>query len=147
MATIRRSKISGRVGGGSTPLAPLRGGQYAKRSRVLSAHRDADDILGNGRRVLGREGVWWPGPVNCLLSAPRGQARRFDPPLVGTLFSDGEVEIAEGVPWTEGGEPAFRPLRAGGWSPFAAFLTILFSRATPASRAANSRNRCITRRG
>jgi len=67
------------------------------------------------RRVLGREGVWWPGPVSCLLSAPRGQARRFDPPLVGALFSDGEVEIAEGVPWTEGGEPAFRPLRAGGW--------------------------------
>ncbi len=67
------------------------------------------------RRVLGREGVWWPGPVTCLMSAPRGQARRFDPPLVGALFSDGEVEIAEGVAWSEGGEAAFRPLRAGGW--------------------------------
>lgn len=67
------------------------------------------------RRVLGREGVWWPGPVTRLLSAPKGIARRFDPPLVGALFSDGEIEIAAGVAWDEGGERAFRPLRDGGW--------------------------------
>ena len=54
---IKRSNIIARVGGGSTPLGPLRGGQYAKRSRVLSAFRDADDLLGNGRRVLGRVGL------------------------------------------------------------------------------------------
>lgn len=54
---VKRSNISARIGGGSTPLGPLRGGQYAKRSRVLSALRDADDILGNGRRVLGRVGL------------------------------------------------------------------------------------------
>ncbi len=54
---IRQSNISGRVGGGTTPLGPLRGGRYAGRSRVLSAYRDADDILGNGRRVLGRVGL------------------------------------------------------------------------------------------
>ncbi len=67
------------------------------------------------RRVLGREGVWWPGVVPRLLSAPRGVAHRFDPPLIGALFSDGEVEIAAGVPWDEGGERAFVPLHGGGW--------------------------------
>ncbi|MDP2312390.1 MAG: HEXXH motif-containing putative peptide modification protein [Pseudomonadota bacterium] len=67
------------------------------------------------RRLLGREGVWWPNVVPRLLSAPRGVARSFDPPLIGALFSDGEVEIAAGVPWDEGGERAFLPLRAGGW--------------------------------
>lgn len=54
---IKRSNLSNRVGGGSTPLGPLRAGQYAKRSRVLSAFRDADDLLGNGRRVLARVGL------------------------------------------------------------------------------------------
>ena len=42
---------------GSTPLAPLRAGQYAKRSRVMSAYADTDRTLGNGRRVLGRVGL------------------------------------------------------------------------------------------
>ena len=54
---IKQSNIAARTGGGTTPLGPLRGGQFAKRSRVLSAFRDADDILGNGRRVLGRVGL------------------------------------------------------------------------------------------
>ncbi|MDP2311153.1 MAG: HEXXH motif-containing putative peptide modification protein [Pseudomonadota bacterium] len=67
------------------------------------------------RRVLGREGMWWPNVVPRLLSAPRGVARTFDPPLIGALFSDGEVEIAAGVPWDEGGERAFLPLARGGW--------------------------------
>ncbi len=55
--TIKRSDIRSRVGGGTTPLGPLRGGQFAKASRVLSAFRDADNVLGNGRRVLGRVGL------------------------------------------------------------------------------------------
>ncbi len=66
------------------------------------------------RRVLGREGVWWPGPVDALLSAPRRTAWRFTPPLVGALFSDGEVEIAAGIE-LGAGERAFLPLRDGGW--------------------------------
>lgn len=67
------------------------------------------------RRAIGREGIWWPGPIGALVSPPRGVVRRFDPPLVGALFSDGEVEVAAGVPWDEGGERAFLPLRGGGW--------------------------------
>ncbi|MES2640411.1 MAG: HEXXH motif-containing putative peptide modification protein [Myxococcota bacterium] len=67
------------------------------------------------RRVLGREGMWWPNVVPRLLSAPKGVARTFDPPLIGALFSDGEVEVAAGVPWDEGGERAFLPLAGGGW--------------------------------
>jgi HEXXH motif-containing protein len=67
------------------------------------------------RRVLGREGIWWPGPVPRLLSAPLGVARSFDPPLMGALFSDGEVEIAAGEPWDHAGERAFVPLSGGGW--------------------------------
>ncbi len=66
------------------------------------------------RRVLGREGVWWPGPVTALASPARGVVHHFDPPLVGALFSDGEVEIAAGVPMGDG-ERAFLPLRHGGW--------------------------------
>jgi hypothetical protein len=65
------------------------------------------------RRALGREGVWWPGPVDALLSPPRGLGRRFAPPIVGALFSDGDVEVAAGVPWE--GERAFLPLHHGGW--------------------------------
>ncbi len=67
------------------------------------------------RRVLGREGAWWPGPVSRLLSAPRGISRSFVPPLVGVLFSDGDVELAEGEAWDNGGETAFIPLNHGGW--------------------------------
>lgn len=55
MAT-KRVNISDTTSG-AIPLAPLRAGQYAKRSRVMSALADADRTLGNGRRVLGRVGL------------------------------------------------------------------------------------------
>lgn len=53
---VKRVNISD-TSSGTTPLAPLRAGQYAKRSRVMSALADADRTLGNGRRVLGRVGL------------------------------------------------------------------------------------------
>lgn len=39
------------------PLAPIKGGAEAKASRVLAAHTVADNLLGNGRRILARVGL------------------------------------------------------------------------------------------
>ncbi|HEY0132435.1 MAG TPA: hypothetical protein VGB85_00110 [Nannocystis sp.] len=53
---IKRVNISN-TSSGTAPLGPLRAGQYAKRSGVMSAMADADRALGNGRRVLARVGL------------------------------------------------------------------------------------------
>lgn len=67
------------------------------------------------RRVLGREGLWWSAAIDVLASAPDGRAAYFSPPLVGALYSDGDVEIAAGVSWDSAGEQAFCKMRHGGW--------------------------------
>lgn len=66
------------------------------------------------RRLLGREGLWWPAPVRRLLCPATGAAR--DVAGTGLLFLDGEIELGARESWDLGcDEPAFLPLREGGW--------------------------------
>lgn len=67
------------------------------------------------RKKLGREGAWWPAPVAALGSPATGLGARFDPPLVGVLFSDAGVEVAAGIGWDTAASPAYFPMAQGGW--------------------------------
>jgi len=68
--------------------------------------------------ALDRTGIWWGAPIHRLLSAPLGWRATFDPPIVGALFSTGEVAVSDADPWDLGeprGERRFHALRHGGW--------------------------------
>lgn len=59
------------------PLDPLAGGRIAKRDRVLSMYTQADRLLGNGRRVLGRVG---------LHGSERFQVKSISPESTGQVY-------------------------------------------------------------
>lgn len=88
--------------------APLHAGDLAEALTQLFVELSR-------RRVLGREGFWWPAPVTRLLCPPTGAAR--DVPGSGLLFVDGEIEIGAQETWDlrPVGAPAFLPMREGGW--------------------------------
>lgn len=88
--------------------APLHGGDLAEALTQLFVELSR-------RRVLGREGYWWPAPVRRLLCPATGAARAV--PGTGLLFVDGEIEIGAQETWDlrPYGVPAFLPMREGGW--------------------------------
>lgn len=91
--------------------APLHGGDLAAALPPLLLELAR-------RRALDAEGVWWGAPVRHLPSAPLGVVLRFDPPRVGMLFSPGTAALSPTEDWDldpARGEPAFLPLRDGGW--------------------------------
>lgn len=67
------------------------------------------------RRAIGREGIWWHGPVRRLVAPVAGVARDFGVVRAGMVFHDGEVETAPGEIWAFDGERVFHPLAEGGW--------------------------------
>lgn len=84
--------------------APIHGGELAEALTQLLVELAR-------RRLIGREGFWWPVPVRRLLTT--GAARELVPERVGLLYSDGEIELGAAEVW-DLSVPSFR-MREGGW--------------------------------
>lgn len=69
------------------------------------------------RRVIGPGGHWWGAPISVLASPMLGWVRRYEPPVVGALFLNGEVDLGEagGLVLQTGETSGFWPLKHGGW--------------------------------